>query len=407
MVWDRCTARLNRKRLILDVRDDLDTVSNQMEPVRLAVIGAGLIGVRHAELVRAQAMCSLVGICDVDAGRKAVADALGVPFYRSAKELIEREQPSGAIIATPNAHHAAVAETCAKRSVHVLIEKPIADTLVQAQRIVETASNCGTLVLVGHHRRHNPLAQKARELVRGGTLGRLIGVSVLWALMKPAEYFEVGWRRRRPGGGPLLINLIHDLDSLRFICGEIGQVYARTSSAVREFDVEDSLSISISFDNGALGTVLASDATPAAWSYEAASGENPSYFHTNENCYYFLGTSASLAFPKMELWRYTDETRKGWEHPMERLHIEVDAVDPLKAQLEHFCRVVRGEEKPVVDARDGARSLSVALAVQESALKGIAINPSTLFPDGDQGSKRSANKPDVQVTLDSAPDPQR
>ena len=381
-------------RINLDiVRDDMDTRSSQVEPVRLAVIGVGLIGAKHAQLVRAHAMCSLVGICDVDPGRKAVADALGAPFYGSAEELIEREQPSGAIIATPNAHHAGVAEICAKRSVHVLIEKPIAATLGQAQRIIETASTCGIQVLVGHHRRHNPLTRKARELVRGGTLGRLVGVSVLWALLKPDEYFEVGWRRKRPGGGPLLINLIHDLDSLRFICGEIREVSARTSSAVRGFEVEDSLSISISFDNGALGTVLASDATPAAWSYEATVGENPSYFHTDENCYHFLGTSASLAFPRMELWRYADETRKGWEHPMERLHIEVDAADPLKIQLEHFCRVVRGEEEPLVDARDGARSLAVALAIQESALRGISINPSTLFPDGDRGSGRSANKP--------------
>jgi len=337
-----------------------------MERARLAVIGVGSMGAKHVELVHAHKTCSLAGICDVDPSRKSVADALGVPFHRSVEELIQREQPSGAIIATPSAQHAEVAEICARRSVHVLIEKPIADTLSQAQRIVETASSCGTLVLVGHHRRHNPLTQKARETVRGGTLGRLIGVSVLWALLKPDEYFEVRWRRERPGGGPLLINLVHELDSLRFICGEITEVYARTSSAVRGFEVEDSLSISLSFDNGALGTALASDATPAPWSYEATTCENPRYFHTDESCYYFLGTSASLTFPRMELWRYADENRRGWGHPMERLHIKVAAADPLKAQLEHFCHVVSGQEKPMVDAQDGANSLAVALAVQES-----------------------------------------
>jgi predicted dehydrogenase len=224
--------------------------------------------------------------------------------------------------------------------------------------------------------------RKARDLVHGGSLGRLTGVSILWALMKPHEYFDIGWRSKRPGGGPLLINLIHELDSLRFICGEIDEVYARTSSVVRGFEVEDSLSISLHFVNGALGTILASDATPAAWSYEAATGENPSYFHVNENCYYFLGDSASLAFPRMELWRYADEGPKGWTHPMERLNIEVVKADPLKLQLEHFCRVIRGEEAPVVDARDGAKSLALALAVQESARKGIPVNPSALLVKG-------------------------
>ena len=350
-----------------------------MERVRLGVIGAGAMGMKHIELIRACEMCSLVGISDVNSGRKGIADAAGVAFYRTPDDLVKNEKPSGVIIATSNAQHAAVAEVCAQRSVHMLIEKPIADNLHAAMRIVDMANRYGARVLVGHHRRHSPLIRKTLELVRGGALGKLIGVSVLWALMKPDEYFDVAWRRERHVGGPLLINLIHDLDSLRFICGEISEVYARTTSAVRRFDVEDSLSISLSFLNGALGSVLASDATPAAWSYEAAVGENPMYFRSEENCYHFLGTSASLAFPRMELWHYADASRKGWQHPMERTRIAVSAGDPLKIQLEHFCRVLRGEEEPVTNARDAAESLAVCLAVQQSASKGIPIAPSELL----------------------------
>lgn len=352
-----------------------------MKPEKLAIVGVGLIGVRHAELIQTYEKCSLVGLCDVDHSRKIVADRLGVPFYHSVEELIEREQPSGVIIATSNPMHAAVAEICAQRSVHLLIEKPIASTLEQARRIVEAAKKCRIQVLVGHHRRHNPLVQKVRELVRGGALGRLTGVSILWALLKPDAYFDVGWRRERPGGGPGLINLIHELDSLRFICGEIEEVYARTSSAARGFEVEDSLSISLRFENGALGTILASDATPAPWSYEMTTGENPVYFRTHENCYHFLGTAASLAFPKMELWRYAHESAKGWTEPMVRSNIEVTAADPLVRQLAHFCQVIRGEEAPIVDAEDGTKSLAVALAVQESARTGKPVNPPILRPD--------------------------
>ena len=139
---------------------------------------------------------------------------------------------------------------------------------------------------------------------------------MLWALLKPAEYYEVEWRRRRPGGGPTLINLVHELDSLRFICGEVRQVYAQSSSAARQLDVEDSLSISLSFEDGAVGSILAADATPSPWSYEAATHENPYYFPTDENCYYFLGSLGSLAFPRMELWRYDDNDKSGWQHPM-------------------------------------------------------------------------------------------
>ena len=124
-----------------------------MEQTRLAVIGAGHIGAKHVELVAAHPMCSLVGICDTDPSRRAVADQFGVPFHASVEALIECEHPVGAIIATPTSHHASVAELCAEQSIHVLIEKPIAGTMQQAQDIVQTTTECGARVLVGYHRR--------------------------------------------------------------------------------------------------------------------------------------------------------------------------------------------------------------------------------------------------------------
>ena len=340
--------------------------TTKTEPVRLAVIGAGLVGRRHAELVAAHSGCLLVGVCDVDPSRGPIAEAINVPFYQDIEELLERQQPEGAIISTPNGDHASVAEVCARRSVHVLIEKPIADSMDAAQRIVKAAEDTGIQVLVGHHRRHSPFIREARSIVRGGTLGKLVAVSMFWTLLKPDDYFEVDWRRRRPGGGPTLINLIHELDSLRFICGEIRQVYAQSSSEVRKLDVEDSLAISLSFKNGAVGSVLASDTTPSPWSYEATTHENPHYFHTDENCYHFFGTLGSLAVPRMELWRYADGDESGWHFPLKKSRSRVEREDPLATQLEHFCRVIKGEERPIVDGRDGTRSLSVVLAVLES-----------------------------------------
>ena len=159
-----------------------------MKPVRLSVIGAGLMGRKHADLINAHSTCSLVGICDVDSSRRSVAEEFNVPFYQDVEALLERERPEGAIIATPNGLHAVVAEVCARRSVHILIEKPIADTLDDAHHIVKVADGAGIQVLVGHHRRHNPLIKEARSIIKGGALGQLVGVSMLWALLKPADY---------------------------------------------------------------------------------------------------------------------------------------------------------------------------------------------------------------------------
>ena len=337
-----------------------------MKPVSLAVVGAGVMGRRHAELIAANGACSLVGICDVDAGRGALADELNVPFYGDLDEMLEREGPEGAVISTPNGDHAAGVEACARRSVDVLIEKPIADTVEGADRIIDLARETGIRVLVGHHRRHSPLIQEARSVVQGGALGKLVAVSMLWALLKPSDYFDVEWRRMRPGGGPTLINLVHELDTMRFVCGEITEVFANASSAARGLEVEDSVTISVSFESGALGSIVGSDATPSPWSYESTTHENPYYFHTDENCYYFFGTTGSLAFPQMDVWRYADADESGWQHPMVRSRQAVARANPLTRQLEHFRRVVRGEEEPIADGRDGARSLSLALAVLES-----------------------------------------
>ena len=344
-----------------------------MNPVKLAVIGAGLIGRKHAELIATHSTCSLVGICDVDPSRSSIADELEVPFYQDIEGLLQSEAPQGAIISTPNEHHASVAEVCAGRSVHVLIEKPIADSMDAARRIVKAADETGIQVLVGHHRRHSPFVQKARRIVTGGALGKLVAVSMFWALLKPDDYYEVGWRRRRPGGGPTIINLIHEMDVLRFVCGEVRQVYAQSSSTTRNLEVEDSLTISLSFESGAVGSILASDATPSPWSYEATTHENPYYFPTDENCYYFLGTLGSLAFPRMELWHYADDDKSGWQYPMRRSQETVAEADPLTSQLEHFCRVIRGVEKPIADGRDGTRSLAIVLAVLESSRQNAPV----------------------------------
>ena len=134
-----------------------------MEPVRLAVVGAGLIGGKHARLITSQSECSLVGLCDVDCTCRSLAEECSVPFYQDIEELLERQRPEGVIIATPNGTHSTMAEICARHSVDILIEKPITDTLHSANSLVEVANEAGIQVLVVHHRRYNPFLQsKAR-----------------------------------------------------------------------------------------------------------------------------------------------------------------------------------------------------------------------------------------------------
>src|SRR5262245_8762693 len=199
-----------------------------------------MFGQKHIDTIRKEPLAELV----------AVADPVAKADFKDYREMLDRAKPDGVVIATPNAVHVPVGLACVERRIPVLVEKPIAETIEGSNQLVEAAEKAGVALLVGHHRRHNPIIEKAREIVQGGGLGRLTAVVALFLLQKPADYFDVAWRRE-PGGGPLLINLIHDVDNLRFICGEIAEVRAIVSSAARNFAVEDSAAVAFRFAGGA------------------------------------------------------------------------------------------------------------------------------------------------------------
>jgi predicted dehydrogenase len=338
--------------------------------VRLAVIGAGAIGIKHAWLLAGIGDARLVAISDVSPAAEKLARELGTACYRDYRQMLTREQPDGVIVATPTATHTEIGIACARQRIHMLMEKPIAQDLDQARRLVDAADNHGVHLLIGHHRRHNPMIQATRRIVAEGEIGRLVAVNVLWMLQKPEDYYNVAWRCEL-GGGPFLTNLIHDIDNLRYICGEIKRVYAETSSAVRQFTVEDSGAVSLRFAGGAIGSILVSDCTPSYWSYEQSSGENPFYFKTPGNCYLFFGTMGTLSFPAMELIHYPGSA--GWQHPLASRQIDSDQRDPLVEQLFHFCRVIRGEEAPRITGEDGLRTLAVVMAILDSGKRGQPV----------------------------------
>ena len=344
--------------------------------LRIGVAGAGLIGRKHIELIAASPGCVLAGIADPSPAAKALVDANGVSWHADHRAVLQDERPDGLIIASPNALHLAMALDCAAQGTPALIEKPVTETVASAQRLCAAVRRSGVPMLVGHHRRHNPIIKAAREAVTSGRLGQLTAVAGLWLLKKPDDYFEVAWRREQ-GGGPLLINLIHDIDNLRFIGGEISEVQALTSNRTRGFAVEDTAALLLRFANGALGTVTVSDATPAPWSWELTSGENPAYPKQDQPCYVFAGTTGSLAVPTMELWSYPAQA--GWHAPLMRDHVASSSVDPLAEQLRHFLALIAGRESPLVSVEDAMGTLAVVEAVSEAARTGVRVFPGALM----------------------------
>jgi predicted dehydrogenase len=209
-------------------------------------------------------------------------------------------------------------------------------------------------------------------VIDSGVLGRLVAVTGAAMFRKPDAYFDEAPWRRAPGGGPLLINMIHEIDNLRYLCGEISSVQAFASSSTRGFLVEDTVAVSLAFESGTLGTFMLSDVAASAVSWELTSGENPAYPNgSGVDCYVLAGDVGSLSVPTMRLTAY-DGTPSWWE-PLRSEVVDVDRRDPLAEQISHFCAVIRGDAAPLVTGWDGVQNLLVTEAIVEAARTGTVV----------------------------------
>ena len=336
--------------------------------VRLAVVGAGLIGRRHVEHVARQAQ--LLAIVDPAPGTRELAERFDTRWFPTLRALLSEVRPDGVIIATPNQLHVDNGLECVAAGIPVLVEKPLAADVASAERLAEAAEAAKVPILVGHHRRHNPLIRKAKEAIDSGSLGAVLAVHATCWFHKPDDYFDAAWRRE-PGAGPVFINLTHDIDSLRHLCGEVASVQAIESSMARGNPVEDTAAILLRFRSGAIGTISVSDAIASPWSWELTSGENPAYPQAGEACYLIGGTHGSLSLPSLDRWSYEGE--RSWWKPISRTRLAHEDEDPLVLQLRHFCDVVRGRAEPLVSARDGLETLRVVAAVKQAARGGRMV----------------------------------
>lgn len=343
-----------------------------MKMLSIAVAGAGVIGRRHIALIGQSRLCELAAIVDPAPAAAGLARDCGVPAYQSLTEMFGVKRPDAVIVATPNVLHAQNGIDCVRNGVPVLVEKPIADSLDNAERLVDAAERAQIPLLVGHHRRHSPILAKAREIVRQGRLGRLVAVTGSAMFYKPDHYFVAGPWRREPGGGPILLNMVHEVDDLRSVCGEIGAVQALASSAIRGFAVEDTVAIGLRFANGAMGSFMLSDAAAAARSWEQTSREDASFAtYMDEDCYLIAGVDGSLGVPTMRLKTFAGE--RSWWRPMQEEVVAVERADPLAAQLDHFCAVACGDAMPLVGGRDALQTLAITLAIDEAARTGRIV----------------------------------
>ena len=347
------------------------TADRNAAPVRLAVVGAGFIGRKHLATIADEGAARLVAIADPSPAAGQVAAGHGVEVFADTATMLAASAPDGVIVCTPTEHHLEPTLAALESGAHVLVEKPITATAEEARQIVAKAKETGAHVLVGHHRRYTPVLARAREVIRGGEIGMLVTVNGQWTVRKDDAYFSPGWRKRR-AAGPVLTNLIHEIDTIRHLCGEVTSVSAELANTVRGFDKEDTAAVVMRFAGGAVGTFVVSDATPSPWTWEQATGENPVFPPAYRNTHRFTGTLGALEFPDLIIWKHTGE-HESWHDPIEAHRVEWATADAFVRQCAHFCAVIRGDDPPLIPAEDGARTLAVTLAVFEAAASGRRV----------------------------------
>jgi len=397
---------------------------------RIAVVGAGpLVGMQHCQAVSAlrDAGAELACVCQRRPDDCTAADRFDVPQYTDVEEMARIETLHGIVIAAPTHLHLPIVEKCllgarARQEElgepvlalkALLVEKPICETLVAAMRLVQLAEEAGVEILVGHQRRHSAFVRRARELVTRADFGPLRGLSAEFSLLKPESYFRrddprLAWRSQKGTGGPVLINLVHDIDLLRFITGhEVSTVFASLSSTARHDDVEDTGAVTVVLDHGAVGTFFFSDAAPSPWSYEFTTQENAKYpplpGSDPKDCYHFFGAQRSLAFPSLRRFGYRQGAGEaGWDTPLTGEEDCVRKQDPIAAQMEHFLRVCRREERPLCSGHDAMESLAVILAVFRSAETQMPVRPADLLQEAMQQPMSNSECQTVALSLNEA-----
>ncbi|MBP0481679.1 Gfo/Idh/MocA family protein [Sagittula salina] len=343
-----------------------------MARIPLCVVGAGSIGQRHIEVATLSKRVDLVAVVEPDATLRSALAAKGLPMVAGLDAVPDTVR--AAVVATPTQDHFASVSACLGRNWAVIGEKPLGATLDEARALARLAEARGLPLFAGHHRRCHPFSIAARSAL--ADIGDLVAVQGLWSLRKHAAYYEADWRRM-PGAGPLLTNLTHEVDLMRFLVGDMVEVTALLSSARRGFVIEDTAALALRFANGALGSFLISDAGASPWSFEAGSYENPAIAGSGEDYLRLVGTEGAVAFPSLTRWGRSGPGEIEWSKPLARQDGRSFArIDPLLAQIDRFAGTVEGKPDDVLcTAADGIAAMEVTLAAALSGQTGRPVVP--------------------------------
>jgi predicted dehydrogenase len=331
--------------------------------MKFLIAGLGSIGHRHFR--------NLIAIGEKDIvllrTRKATLsddELAGYPAETDLAEALKKHQPDAVIVANPTALHLDVAIPAAQAGCHILLEKPVSNSLERLDVLQKAAEQSGSKILVGFQFRYHPTLNKARELIQQGTLGKILTVHAHWGEYLPQwhpwEDYRQGYASRADLGGGVLRTLTHPLDYLRFLLGDVESLWSFNSHlSPLEMDVEDAAEIGLRFVSGAMGGVhLNYFQRPPVHQLEIVGTDGTLRWDNADGILHFFKMPAPFGSfsdnppaPIIE----TFAPPAGFERNQLFL-----------AQTRHFVETAAGKAEPLCSLEDGIMALRLALAAQQS-----------------------------------------
>lgn len=335
------------------------------EKLRIGMIGCGEIAVQTAKGIALAEHAEHVMVMDVsEQVAKDLGDTYGVPHTTRVDELLANPRVDAVYIAIPHYLHAPLTIQVLKAGKPVLVEKPIATTLADADAMIATAREVGLPFSVAYQAQVDPQSQTIRGIVADGVIGKVLGTRIVYRGDKPGSYWHGGysgriqtdWRvsKTKAGGGVLIMNTIHDLNTIRYITGlEATRVYAEYDTFLTPVEVEDYITVTYRYDNGAIGTLEAGSAIRGR---DPLGAVNRIY---GEKGQIILGRT-----PRIFTTEATADLKAGeWQ----------DIIFPVESQtngraqiVDGFARAVQTGQTPPVSGEDGRAALEIALAAYQS-----------------------------------------
>ena len=306
-----------------------------MRTVNVGVIGVGAMGENHVRVYHKMEEANLMGVSDVsERALKKIEKKYGAKGYTDYCELLANPEIEVVSVCVPTTFHHAVVMEAIRHKKHVLVEKPIAFTLTEAEEMIAAAKDAGVILATGHVERFNPAVQKAKELIDDGVIGDIVSAFAKRVGPLPPRIKDVG----------VSIDLaIHDLDIMNYLFEEeITQVYGTMNSSFDDSEFEDHAEIMVSFDNESTGIIEVNWLTP----YKRRELE-------------LTGTAGIIS---VDYIQQSIEVFGKFAQNIEIVHEE-----PLKGELKSFLNSVVEEKEPVITGEDGLKALKMVIAANKSS----------------------------------------